>query len=349
MPELTVAEWEQFLSHFTDSHLLQTGAWGELKSAFGWEAVRLVDGQDASTGAQVLFRRLWLGFSLAYLPKGPVGAIPDACRPEHWQALWPVIDAVCRQRRAVLLKVEPDVWEPSQIVENELVTPVYPPKPPPGFRLSRHSIQPSRTLVVDLRGDEDQVLNRMKQKTRYNIRLALKKGVVVRTSADLDTFQRLMHVTGGRDGFGVHSLNYYRRAYELFYPRGECELLLAEYEGNPLAGLMLFAHGRRAWYFYGASADEHRETMPTYLLQWEAMRWARQLGCIEYDLWGVPDADEAILEANFTTRSSGLWGVYRFKRGFGGLLRRAGSPWDRVYQPTLYALYRWWANRRPAE
>jgi lipid II:glycine glycyltransferase (peptidoglycan interpeptide bridge formation enzyme) len=204
-------------------------------------------------------------------------------------------------------------------------------------------------LVVDLRGDEEQVLNRMKQKTRYNIRLALKKGVVVRTSADLDTFQRLMNVTGSRDSFGVHSLDYYRRAYELFYPRGECELLMAEYEGNPLAGLMVFARGRRAWYFYGASADEHRETMPTYLLQWEAMRWARQLGCIEYDLWGVPDADEATLEANFTTRSSGLWGVYRFKRGFGGLLRRAGSPWDRVYQPALYALYRWWANRRPAE
>jgi lipid II:glycine glycyltransferase (peptidoglycan interpeptide bridge formation enzyme) len=84
--------------------------------------------------------------------------------------------------------------------------------------------------------------------------------------------------------------------------------------------------------------------MPTYLLQWEAMRWARASGCVEYDLWGVPDADEEILEEQFTGRSDGLWGVYRFKRGFGGRLRRAPGPWDRVYRPFLYNLYRWWVQ-----
>jgi lipid II:glycine glycyltransferase (peptidoglycan interpeptide bridge formation enzyme) len=86
--------------------------------------------------------------------------------------------------------------------------------------------------------------------------------------------------------------------------------------------------------------------MPTYLLQWEAMRWARERGCTEYDLWGVPDADEDVLENNFSTRSDGLWGVYRFKRGFGGELRRTVGAWDRVYNPELYTAYRWWINRR---
>ncbi len=109
---------------------------------------------------------------------------------------------------------------------------------------------------------------------------------------------------------------------------------------------MAFANGKRAWYFYGASANEHRERMPTYLLQWEAMRWARSLGCTLYDMWGVPDEDEETLEANFTTRSAGLWGVYRFKRGFGGRLTRAASPWDRVYNPFLYGFYRWWTGMR---
>jgi lipid II:glycine glycyltransferase (peptidoglycan interpeptide bridge formation enzyme) len=186
----------------------------------------------------------------------------------------------------------------------------------------------------------------MKQKTRYNIRLAAKKGVRVQPSPDLDIFYSLMEVTGERDAFGVHSRDYYRRAYELFHPLGECELLLAEFEGQPLAALMVFAYGSRAWYFYGASSSQHRELMPTYLLQWEAMRWARARGCDEYDLWGVPDEDEATLEANFESRSDGLWGVYRFKRGFGGQLCRGQGPWDRVYLPSLYGLYRAWLSRR---
>ena len=93
-----------------------------------------------------------------------------------------------------------------------------------------------------------------------------------------------------------------------------CDLLVAEYDGRLLAGLMVFARGSRAWYFYGASNDEERNRMPAYLLQWEAMRWAKSRGCSEYDLWGVPDAEEDALEEGFSTRSDGLWGVYRFKR-----------------------------------
>ena len=156
----------------------------------------------------------------------------------------------------------------------------------------------------------------------------------------------MMQATGQRDQFGVHSLDYYRRVFELFLPLEMCQLLMALYDSQPLAGLMAFTHGRRAWYFYGASGSAHRNRMPNYLLQWEAMRWARQRGCQQYDLWGVPDADLDTLEAEFTRRADGLWGVYRFKRGFGGELRRAAGPWDRVYMPALYPLYRWWVGRR---
>ena len=180
----------------------------------------------------------------------------------------------------------------------------------------------------------------MKPKCRYNIRLAEKKGVTVRAWDDIPAFHEMMTVTGGRDNFGVHSLEYYQRAYELFHPKGTCELLVAEYEGKPLASLMVFANGKRAWYVYGASNDQERNRMPTYLLQWEAIRWAKARGCEEYDLWGVPDENEEILEANFETRHDGLWGVYRFKRGFGGQLKRAAQALDRVYNPLLYwALY----------
>jgi lipid II:glycine glycyltransferase (peptidoglycan interpeptide bridge formation enzyme) len=347
MPEVNAQAWEAFLSQYPNAHLLQTGAWGQLKAAFGWQAVWVIGGDGLAAGepagAQVLFRRLPLGLTLAYVPKGPVCGVGAGLGQEdagvlkdHRPALtlWAEIDAACRKRRAVFLKVEPDLWEGAAA-----------DPPPPGFQLSPHAIQPPRTIVVDLGGSEEQILGRMKQKTRYNIRLAMKKGVIVRPCADLELFYGLMTATGQRDRFGVHSLEYYRRAYEHFQPSGACEILLAEYEGLPLAAVMVFARGGRGWYFYGASTDTHREYMASYLVQWEAMRWARRLGCAEYDLWGVPDCAEEILEKGFAQRSDGLWGVYRFKRGFGGDLRRSPGPWDRVYQPGLYALYRMWMKR----
>ena len=351
MTELTKSEWREFIRDFPETHLLQTSAWGQLKSEFGWQVVRVVAPQtggekDGAIGAQILFRRLPFGFSMAYIPKGPVG-VGQNDGNQNWEALWPAVDAVCRSRKSVFLKVEPDLWSPADDANQESDSGQK--HRFPGFRLSPHSVQPPRTIMVDLSGTEDQILSRMKQKTRYNIRLARKKGVVVYPSADIDTFYELMTATGDRAEFGVHSKAYYRRAYELFQPRSEAELLIAEYVGEPLAGLMAFARGKRAWYLYGASAARYRERMPTYILQWEAMRWARGRGCDWYDLWGVPDADQKSLEANFTQRSDGLWGVYRFKRGFGGLLKRAAGPWDRVYNPLLYQFYRWWMSGKTSD
>jgi lipid II:glycine glycyltransferase (peptidoglycan interpeptide bridge formation enzyme) len=323
MPQVSLTAWNAYLKNYPDSHLLQTGEWGELKSTFGWDPVRLI--LDDGPGAQILFRRLPLGLTLAYLPK-PVFSERLAVTSDQF---WVEVDSICKKRRAVFLKIELDTWESDFMLHHS------------AFILSKHNIQPPRTLVVNIQGTEDDLLARMKQKTRYNIRLAEKKGVTVRPWEDLAAFHRMMQITGGRDRFGVHSLEYYRRAYELFHPAGMAELLVAEYEGKPLAALMVFARGRRAWYVYGASNDEERNRMPTYLLQWEAMRWARSKGAEEYDLWGVPDEDEETLEAHFTERSDGLWGVYRFKRGFGGQLKRSVQALDRIYHPLLYKLYLW--------
>ncbi len=329
MPKVSLSEWNQFILQHSEAHLLQMGKWGELKGGFGWEPVRLI--LDDGAGAQILFRRLPFGLTLAYMPKPVFSNSQLAVGKEFWNE----VDSVCRKKRAVFLKVEPDMWESDDSSRRE------PKSGDFAFRLSQHNIQPPRTIIVDIRGTEDEILARMKQKTRYNIRLAEKKGVTVRAWDDLDGFHQMLQVTGGRDGFGVHSLEYYRRAYELFHATGTCELLVAEFEGKPLAALMVFAHGRRAWYVYGASNDQERNRMPTYLLQWEAMRWAKAHGCEEYDLWGVPDGDESKLEAEFETRHDGLWGVYRFKRGFGGELKRAAQAVDRVYSPLLYRIYLW--------
>ena len=155
-----------------------------------------------------------------------------------------------------------------------------------------------------------------------------------------------MKITGERDQFGVHSSAYYRTVYELFRPLNRAQIFTAYYNDQPLATLMLFMLGERAWYFYGGSSNEERNRMPTYLLQWEAMRWAKARGATHYDLWGVPDEDEETLEANFETRDDGLWGVYRFKRGFGGKLIREPDAMDRVYSPMMYKLYQMYMGRR---
>lgn len=323
MSEVSLFEWNRFLEGRPNAHILQTGEWGELKRGFGWDAVRIVSG---NIGMQLLFRKLPLGLTIAYAPRPVISDQLSVISDQFWRE----VDSVCKNRRAVFLKLEPDLWNDQKLETWNLK-----------LETSPHNIQPPRTIIVDIRGSEDEILARMKQKTRYNIRLAEKKGVTVRAWDNIPAFHKMMLVTGGRDNFGVHSLDYYRRAYELFHPTGRAELLVAEYEGKSLAALMVFMHSRRAYYMYGASTDEHRNLMPTYLLQWEAMKWARAKGAQEYDLWGVPDEDEATLEANFETRHDGLWGVYRFKRGFGGALKRASQAVDRVYNPLLYKLYLW--------
>ena len=329
MSEVSLSEWNKFLESHPNAHLLQTGEWGELKSAFGWTVIRIVNND---VGAQILFRKFPLGLTIAYVPKLAVGDQQSAISEEFWRE----VDLVCKKQRAIFLKVEPDAWENGLTLQPSSFS-----LQPSAFILSKHNIQPPRTIMVDLRGSEEAILAHMKQKCRYNIRLAEKKGVTVRTWDDLDGFYKMIQITGGRDGFGVHSLAYYRRAYDLFRSTGMCELLVAEFDNNPLAALMVFARGKRAWYIYGASNDEERNRMPTYLLQWEAMRWARSKAAEEYDLWGVPDENEEMLEAQFENRSDGLWGVYRFKRGFGGELKRAAQAVDKVYSSVLYQFYLW--------
>lgn len=324
MPTVSLTDWNQFLVSHPNAHLLQTAEWGELKSAFGWKAVRIITG---NIGVQILFRKLPLGFKVGYIPKPAFSSQQSIFNQE----LWREIDAVCKKNRAVFLKIEPNLWQDTEL--NNLPITNY------QLRMSSHNIQPPRTIIVDIKDSQEQILARMKQKTRYNIRLAEKKGVTVRAWDDIEAFHNMMLLTGKRDGFGVHSREYYQRAYDLLYPKQMGELLLAEYEGKPLAALFVARHGNRAYYLYGASTDEERNRMPTYLLQWEAMKWVKARGSEEYDLWGVPDEEEDVLEANFETRRDDLWGVYRFKRGFGGELKRAVQAMDKVYNPLLYWAY----------
>lgn len=323
--------WDEFVAAHPAAHPLQLRAWGRLKSEFGWKDARLALAEHGNivAGAQVLFRKLprlgMLPLGVAYVPKGP---LIDWQNKSQSQAMLRALHAFCRRRGALLLKIEPELPD-SPDHERWLRL--------AGFGPSRRTVQPRSTVWVDLRPDEDAILANMKQKWRYNVRLAARKGVSVRegAAADLPTFAALMQVTGDRNVFGVHGPDYYRRFWELFAPSGRAALLVAEFEGRPLSALMVAQLAGKAYYLFGASGNDDRNLMPNHLLQWQTMRWAKARGCTAYDLWGIPDEVGLDPEAPIPDEAAGLWGVWRFKQGFGGQVVRYVGAWDRAYLPLL--------------
>ncbi|MCS6847180.1 MAG: peptidoglycan bridge formation glycyltransferase FemA/FemB family protein [Anaerolineae bacterium] len=336
--EISESEWDSFVSHHPHGHILQTQAWGKLKAAHGWRAARasVFGDQNRPVGvALTLIRTLPYGLGkIAYVPRGPV---VNWDNETHVEAAVYTIYRLARNHGAFAAVIEPDLLDtPSDrhLLERLKLQPV------------DFHVQPRRTIWVNLDVDEDvDILAAMKPKTRYNIGLAKRRGVTVRTGSvdDAGLFYAMMRTTAERDAFAIHPLSYYRDFLDLFTRGADApaRLLIAEYRHEPLAALIVTALGERAIYLYGASANSHRELMPTYLLQWEAMLWARRRGCKTYDMWGVPDEDEATLEANFEKRNDGLWGVYRFKRGFGGQVVRHIGAWVYVLSPL-----RWWLFNR---
>ncbi len=312
--------WDAFACAHPCGHFLQTWAWGALKEKFDWQPVRvaLCDDEQLVAGAQILFRKFPLG-AMGYIPKGPVIAPDSPLWPEWVDAL----QQVAREHNAFFLRMEPE-WESNLPVSN-LQSLVANPSA---------AIQPQTTIHVDLRTSPDDILAQMKQKWRYNIRLAERKGITVRIGgeADLAEFYRLSQITVQRDQFAIHSDDYYRTAWQLFNERNSVALFIAEFNGNAVASIFVVAYGRMAIYLYGASSDEERNRMPNHLLQWRAMQWAKERGCEVYDLWGVPNVDE-----RRTTNDERLpEGLLKFKEGFGGRVVQYAGAFDIVYNPLMY-------------
>jgi lipid II:glycine glycyltransferase (peptidoglycan interpeptide bridge formation enzyme) len=329
--------WDTALLGLPDPQALQTWDWGAFKERWGWQADRWVwerEGRPAAA-AQVLQRRLGgTPFTLAYVPRGPLLDFGDG-------ALLTVVlsdlEALARRRQHLCIKIDPAVrlgmgaetTAPEPTAEEVLAE-----LSKRGWRLSTEQIQFKNTVLVDLTPGESDLLARMKPKTRYNIRLAERRGVTVRRGdlADLAAFYGLYQTTSQRDGFLIRPFAYYRDVWTQFLNAGRGHLLLADLAAETIAGLLLFVVGPTAWYMYGASSDAHREHMPSHLLQWHAMQLARAAGCTNYDMWGAPDQ---------FAETDRMWGVYRFKAGFGGETVRGLGAYDFAPRPLLYRLYSW--------
>jgi lipid II:glycine glycyltransferase (peptidoglycan interpeptide bridge formation enzyme) len=358
---VTSQNWNQIISSLPNPHFLQTYEWGQVKAKYGWQPIYLVWDKDGKMkeertnlssfvfpvqAACLVLKRTILnrGFaarlSILYAPKGP---LMDWNNEPLWTRVLNDLQAFARKHGAIFLKLDPDVLlargvphSEEDVTENSGQA-VMSDLKRRGWVYSSDQIQFRNSVLVDLNAAEDEILMRMKPKTRYNVRLASKKGVTVRvgTVDDLPALYKMYAETSVRDGFVIRNEEYYMTVWKLFmqstvHGQPSTVPLIAEVDGEPVAAIFLFMFAGRGYYVYGMSRNAHREKMPTYLLQWEAMLHAKSNGCTAYDLWGAPEVFD---------ESDSMWGVYRFKEGLGGEVVRTLGAYDFAPNKLWYKMY----------
>jgi peptidoglycan pentaglycine glycine transferase (the first glycine) len=339
---VTRVEWDGWLLDSPGGgHVLQSYEWGEFKRTSGWRPVRLVLERDGTVVGLAQFLAYDTGpfvpGALWYCTKGPWLPWDDE---EAVRAFFRGVREVARRQGAHTVKIEPEVLEERQDAK-ALLEGI-------GFRKARYDLNLKTTLVVDLSLSEEELLGRMKAKTRYNVRLADRKGVEVvepEFEEAWETFYEWMEATSERKEDYVlrRSRDYLYGVMRSMDDAGQGRLFFAEHEGTPLAGMYVFTFGEKYWYMYGASSDEKRNLKPNYVLQWEVMRWAKERSMRHYDMVGVPKPEEL-------DEGSSLWNVYKFKEGFGGEIsdtlgcydlpvkKTRAAAWHKL-EPLYYRLY----------
>lgn len=338
--EQSAGAWHEALSSLPNPHPLQSWSWGDFKSRWGWSAIPLSlhihdesDGKPILAAAMVLKRSIpRTGMSILYVPKGP---ILDYNNSSLRRVVLAQLEQIARQDKAVFIKIDPDVilaWGQADDRKSPIGTKFIEELKARKWRFSQEQIQFRNTVELNLERDEEDILASMKQKTRYNIRLAARKGVVVRRGKpeDFASIAAIYAETAARDGFTIRPVEYYFDAWQTLYDAGMAQPFIAEFDGDTIGAVIVVSYGGKALYMYGASTGMERKRMPNHLLQWEAIRWAKASGCKVYDFWGAPDEFE---------ETDSLWGVWRFKAGFNGQVIRHIGAWDYPTRPFLYWVY----------
>lgn len=330
--------WNELTAKLPGASLLQTSQWAEVKIRMGWEPFFKVwkgSNGEIEAAALILKKPFKFGFCFLYVPRGPLMNWNDESLRDKVLA---DLAAFGKEQHAVFVKIDPDVptcfGEPGtdEARENPAGQSLLKYYDANGWRHSPQQIQFANSVWIDTEPSEDELLANMKQRTRYKVRLASKKGVTVRrgTPEDFEPIAALYAETSERDGFLIREKDYYLDVWQRFYAADMLTPLIAEVEGNMVAAVMIFTVGNTARYVYGMSGAEHREKMPNYLLQWEAIRLAKEKGCKTYDLWGAPDEFK---------EDDRMWGVYQFKRGLGGYVVTTPGAYDLPLKPFLYSVF----------
>jgi peptidoglycan pentaglycine glycine transferase (the first glycine) len=337
--------WNNTISNLDGVHILQSWEWGEFKEKYGWKVNRFIwkekKGEKIIAAAQILERtvkvfRIGPEMKVLYIPRGPL--LNDWKRSTLFRSVLEDLKKYAKEQHAIFLKIDPEI-----IIGGEEIQEFQPGSTNFGDKVirrlqangwfySREQIQFKNTAWIDLKPKEGEILGRMKQKTRYNLHLSERKGVKVRltTPNDFSILYDLYVKTSIRDGFVIRPKEYYLSLWQDLSFQNMASGLIAEVDQSPIAGLILFHFARKAWYFYGMSSDLHREKMPNYILQWEAICLVKKNGCEIYDLWGAPD---------HLNENDPMWGVFKFKQGLGGKLVKTIGAWDFPVNNYLYNIY----------
>lgn len=320
-------EYEEFVSGHPRGEFMQSTRWQEVKSNWKWEAVVSRDGEGRIVGAcGVLIQKMPLfGTTFLYAPRGPVCNIHDQ---QVLADLKSGVDQLAKTYNAHLFKMDPDVVADDQeflrLMDKMGFARFYGPD---GFE----TIQARFNYRLYLQGrTEAELMAGFTQKTRYNIRVARKHGVEVRPVGPerLDDFMKIYQVTGARDGFNTRPKEYFQRMLSALGPH--CRLYMGFYEGQAICGAIATNYAGKTCYVYGASDNAHRNVMPNYLMQMEMIRWAVETGCDVYDFQGI--------SGDMENENGHMYGLYRFKRGFGGQVDELAGEFNYLYKPVTARL-----------
>ena len=329
LEEQDKARYKEFLENHPRCNFQQSLEWGKVKTNWKKEVILSEDENGNIRGSLcVWIRKIPIFGNLMYSARGPVC---DLYNEEVIKDLTDGANELAKKYNAFVLRIEPDVLKSDEkfreIIENN------------GYHIKDDSkdfkdeIQPRFVFQLDLKGKtEDEIFSAFHSKTRYNIRLAGRKGVEIREGSreDLKDFHKIMVETGNRDDFIIRSLDYFERMYDVLAPN-HMKLLMAYYEGQPIAGIIPIMYGNKTWYLYGASSNSHRNLMPNYLLQWTMIKEAIANGNDVYDFRGV----SGVVDENHPQ-----YGLYRFKKGFGAEFTEFIGEIYLPYKPVVYKLYK---------
>ncbi|MFH1822429.1 MAG: peptidoglycan bridge formation glycyltransferase FemA/FemB family protein, partial [Patescibacteria group bacterium] len=288
--------------------------WGEFQEQVGNKIIRLgvEENGEILAAATLIKKTLPMGKSYFYCPRSPIGQTARQLDTRQLEFLFNEVEKIAKKENAIFLRFEPGIKFPISNFQFPIFHTI--------------DVQPSKTLVLDLSKVEDELLKNMHQKTRYNIRLAEKKGVKIEEAQNVaiyfEEFWKLMRETVERDNFRLHGKDYYKKMLELDF----IKLYLAEYEGKIIAGNIMAFFGDTVTYLHGASSNQYRNVMAPYLLQWHCLKLAKEMGYKYYDFSGIDEKK---------------WpGVTRFKKGFGGQEIKYPGTFDLVFENGWYSVYK---------
>lgn len=329
--EISRSRWDDLVESAPDGgHLLQSEEWGGLKKDLGWEPVRLVlerDGALVGVGQFLFYSTPLVPGGMLYCPKGPWLPWHDE---EAVRAFFEGVVTAAGRRGAHTIKMEPEVLE-SQGRVKELLWDI-------GFQRFRWNVNHKTTLLVDLTPSEEDLIANMKKDTRYGVRRAEREGVEVvedNSPAGIEQFWWMHGAMVERKDFWSRPRSYYSSLWRALEEAGRAHLFFAEHEGDRLAAAIVFTFGQKALYMLGVSTREKSKTMPAYLLQWEIMKWAKRNGIVHYDMWGIPTPDKL-------NKNHPLYGVYKFKAGFGSEIVDFVGTLDLPVKPKHARLWNRW-------